>query len=86
MQDKSRPRANRSAQGPAAPAHPKGMQRFLMVAPHYQGQPTTTAALQLSALLFPRPGNMRSMEWARVDFNGAVLTIPSGEMKRRKYG
>ena len=36
----------------AALTDPKGVRRFLLVAPHYQGQPTTTAALLLSALLF----------------------------------
>ena len=50
----------------------------------YDGQPTTKAALQLSALLFQRPGNMRQMEWAWIDLDGAMLTIPSMSMKRTK--
>lgn len=49
----------------------------------YTGQPATRAALTLSALLFQRPGNIRQMEWAWVDFEKAMLTIPSSEMKRR---
>lgn len=49
----------------------------------YTGQPATRAALTLSALLFQRPGNIRQMEWAWVDFNKAMMTIPSAEMKRR---
>lgn len=48
----------------------------------YTGQPTTRAALQLSALLFQRPGNIRAMEWAWVDFDKAMLTIPAEQMKR----
>lgn len=51
----------------------------------YSGQPTTRAALALSALLFQRPGNIRQMEWAWVDLSEATLTIPSEEMKRRVY-
>ena len=50
----------------------------------YSGQPTTRAALALSALLFQRPGNIRQMEWTWVDFDAAMLTVPSPDMKRRK--
>jgi integrase len=49
----------------------------------YQGQPVTRAALQLTALLFQRPGNIRAMEWAWIDFDAAMLTIPAQAMKRR---
>lgn len=70
----------------AALTDPRDIRRFLVAAPHYTGQPTTTAALLLSALLFQRPGNMRSMEWAWVDLDAGMLTIPAGDMKRRKYG
>jgi integrase len=52
----------------------------------YQGQPTTRAALLLSALLFQRPGNIRALEWAWIDLDGAMLTIPASEMKRQKAG
>jgi integrase len=48
----------------------------------YTGQPVTKAALQLSALLFQRPGNIRAMEWAWLDLDAAMLTIPSAAMKR----
>ncbi|WP_296909057.1 integrase arm-type DNA-binding domain-containing protein [Polaromonas sp.] len=49
----------------------------------YSGQPMTRAALALSALLFQRPGNIRQMEWAWVNFDNSLLTIPSQDMKRR---
>lgn len=49
----------------------------------YTGQPMTRAALALSALLFQRPGNIRQMEWAWIDLDKAMLTIPSQDMKRR---
>lgn len=51
----------------------------------YSGQPMTRAALQLSALLFQRPGNIRQMEWGWVDLDGGMLTIPSQAMKRRLH-
>jgi len=50
----------------------------------YQGQASTRAALQLSALLLLRPGELRHMEWPWVDLEGATLTIPSEVMKRKK--
>ena len=52
----------------------------------YTGQPTTRAALLLSALLFQRPGNIRAMEWAHVDLDAALWTIPSKDMKRTVHG
>lgn len=52
----------------------------------YEGQPTTRAALQLSAQLFQRPGNIRAMEWGWIDFEKALLTIPAASMKRTVAG
>lgn len=52
----------------------------------YGGQPSTRAALTLSALLFQRPGNMRAMEWQEVDIDGALWTIPAMKMKRTVHG
>ncbi|MPM30028.1 Prophage integrase IntA [bioreactor metagenome] len=48
----------------------------------YNGQPITKAALQLSALLFQRPANIRKMEWDWIDLEAGMLTIPSASMKR----
>ncbi|MDZ7811869.1 MAG: integrase arm-type DNA-binding domain-containing protein [Ideonella sp.] len=50
----------------------------------YQGNPITRGALALSALLFLRPGELRQIEWAWLDLDGAVLTIPADMMKRTK--
>ncbi len=47
----------------------------------YTGQPATVAALKLSALFFQRPGNIRAMEWAWVDLDAKLLTVPAKEMK-----
>jgi integrase len=48
----------------------------------YSGQPTTLAALKLSALFFQRPGNIRAMEWSWINFKKSMLTIPADQMKR----
>ncbi len=50
----------------------------------YTGQPVTTAALRLAALIFQRPGNIRNMEWTWVDLDNALVTIPAEAMKRNK--
>lgn len=50
----------------------------------YQGQPVTRAALRLSALLFLRPGELRQLEWSWVDWDSALVRVPSDMMKRRK--
>lgn len=52
----------------------------------YAGQPATRAALQLSALLFQRPANIRTMEWAELDLEGALWIIPAAKMKRSVHG
>jgi integrase len=44
----------------------------------------TRAALKLSALLLLRPGELRHMEWAWLDLDGATLTVPAEVMKRKK--
>lgn len=68
----------------AAVTDPKQVGELLRAIDAYTGHPATRAALQLSALLFQRPGNIRQMEWAWIDFDHAMLTIPAEAMKRRK--
>ena len=67
----------------AAVLEPAKAGELLRAIDGYTGQPMTKAALALSALLFQRPGNIRQMEWAWIDFDTALLTIPSQDMKRR---
>jgi integrase len=45
----------------------------------YTGYPPTTAALKLSALLFVRPGELRSMEWAHVNLETAEWAYQPGK-------
>jgi len=68
----------------AAVLEPAQAGELLRAIDAYAGQPVTRAALVLSALLFQRPGNIRAMEWAHVDLDGALWTIPAADMKRTK--
>jgi integrase len=68
----------------AALTDPRDVGDLLRAMDVYNGHPATRAALQLSALLFQRPGNIRSMEWVWVDMEAAMMEIPADAMKRRK--
>lgn len=68
----------------AAVTEPQQVGELLRAMDAYTGHPITRAALQLSALLFQRPGNIRAMEWHWLDLDAAMLTIPAEAMKRRK--
>jgi integrase len=70
----------------AAVLEPTKAGELLRAIDAYAGQETTRAALRLSALLFQRPGNIRQMEWAHVDLDGALWTIPAASMKRTVQG
>ncbi len=47
----------------------------------YNGHPYAKAALQLSPLLFVRPGELRAAEWAEIDLDGGEWRIPGSKMK-----
>ncbi len=68
----------------AAIVDPKQAGNLLRDIAEYQGHPITRAALALSSLLLLRPGELRHMEWAWVDLDGAMLTVPGEVMKRTK--
>ena len=50
----------------------------------YQGELTTKAALQLIALTFVRPQNIRFAEWDEFDLKKKVWIIPAAKMKMNK--
>lgn len=68
----------------AAIVEPQAAASLLRAMGEYKGHPVTRAALALSALLFLRPGELRQVEWAWVDVDAAMLTIPPELMKRSK--
>jgi integrase len=58
--------------------------RLLRAIEGYSGEPVTLAALRLTPHVFQRPGEVRQMQWAEVDFERAVWTIPASRMKQRQ--
>ena len=68
----------------AAITDPKAFGGLLRAVAGYEGAPETRAALQLLALTFVRPGEMRLAEWAEFDLEGGLWTIPAGRMKMRR--
>lgn len=69
----------------AAITNPRGVGELLRAIDGYTGFPATRAALKLAPLVFQRPGNLREMEWAEVDLDAALWTIPAAKMKRRLH-
>lgn len=55
----------------AAITDPKKLPALLIALHGYAGGPVVRAALKLAPLLFVRPGELRTMEWAHVDFDAA---------------
>lgn len=49
----------------------------------YSGDPAVMYALKLTPHVFQRPGELRQMEWAEVNFDKAVWTLPALKMKMR---
>jgi len=68
----------------AAITDPTRLGAFLRSLGAFDGQPTTSAALRLLPILFPRPGELRAAEWAEFDLDAAVWTIPASRTKMRR--
>jgi integrase len=66
----------------AAILDPKRVGEMMRAIKHYKGGMVVRVALQLSPILYQRPGNLRMMEWAELDLETATWTIPSAKMKR----
>lgn len=49
----------------------------------YEGHPFTVAALKLLPLVFVRPGELRTAEWAEIDIDAAQWRIPGSKMKMK---
>jgi integrase len=70
----------------AAITKPGELGALIRVIRGYQGGAIVRAALQLSPMLFQRPGELRAAAWAEIDFDAALWTIPATRMKRKKVG
>lgn len=55
----------------AAVTEPAQIAPLLRIMAGYRGSPVTRAALTIAPLVFVRPGELRSMEWAHIDFDAA---------------
>ena len=49
----------------------------------YCGHPAAVAALKLTPLVFVRPGELRTAEWAELDLDAAEWRIPGSKMKMK---
>lgn len=68
----------------AAITSPEALGGLLRAIDGFDGQSTTRAALNLLALLFPRPGELRFAKWAEFDLDGAEWSIPAAHTKMRR--
>ena len=67
----------------AAIIDPKEVGDLLRAIDGFRGTPAVMAALKLSPLLFCRPGELRHMEWAEIDWEQERWEIPAEKMKLR---
>jgi integrase len=68
----------------AAITDPVELGGLLRAIESYSGQPITKLAMQFTAHVFQRPGEVRQAEWSEIDFDKAVWTIPAARMKQRQ--
>jgi integrase len=68
----------------AAIIEPKAFGGLLRAIATYEGAPETRAALELMALTFVRPGELRTAEWSEFDLDAAVWSIVAEKMKMRR--
>ena len=68
----------------AAITDPKRVGELLRAIDGFEGQVLTKIALQLSAHVFVRPGELRKAEWSEIDLGKAEWHIPAAKMKMRR--
>jgi integrase len=68
----------------AAITKPAEFAKLLRKIDDYQGSAVLRAGLQLLALLFTRPGELRQAKWSEFDLDAAQWVIPAERMKMRK--
>jgi integrase len=68
----------------AAIVEPKAFGGLLRAIETYHGAPETRAALEVLALTFVRPGELRAAEWNEFDLGAGVWSIPAKRMKMKR--
>ena len=68
----------------AAITDPKALGGVMRAIDGFHGQVSTRIALQLLAILAPRPGENRAAKWSEIDMTAAVWSIPAERMKMRR--
>ncbi len=66
----------------AAVTDPAQLARILRALDGYEGTLPVRVALRLQALLFVRPGELRTMRWEHVDLDGALWTFTASKTKQ----
>lgn len=67
----------------AAITDPKEIGGLLRAIRDYQGSMITKSALRLAPLVFLRPGELRKAEWAEINLDEKLWSIPAERMKMR---
>lgn len=68
----------------AAITDPAKLGELLRAIDGYMGEAATIAALKLTPHVFQRPGEVRQMQWAELDLDKGVWSIPDYRMKQRQ--
>ena len=63
---------------------PAGTDRSTVAMKRMNGLPEVRGALQLLALTFVRPGELRGARWEEIDFDNGIWIIPGTRMKMRR--
>jgi integrase len=68
----------------AAITDPSRLGALMEAIDDYDGWPTIRLALEIAALTFQRPGEIRGAKWTEVDLARAVWHIPAERMKKNR--
>jgi integrase len=77
------PPSSKTKKHMAAVTDPKELSPLLRAIDAYQGGFIAQCALKLLPLFFVRPGELRHMEWAEIDFDAEQWNIPGPKMKMK---
>jgi len=73
----------KKAEHRAAATNPEELRRVLVAMDGFKGTPEVKAALLLTPMLFQRPGEIRHMEWAEINWELEYWEVPAEKMKMR---